>query len=432
MFQSVFMIYPQALTRRQRRKTQKNYCIFCGLNGISYMCLGETIIVLFAIKLNAPNSMVAALGAMIYFSFFMLPIGKIVAAKVGAARSQAVFWTLRNIVAIGVGLSAVTEYYGYHTLALAQVLLGACLFYGLRAAGVVMSQPFIGDMATTRERPQLIGISNALFYGGCMAALLVIWYVLSLRESIWVITMIIGFGACMGVTSTRYIRRMDESSAMIEAARRPILNDIRASWQLPVVRKLLMAMFTSYLALIMLGSVSMLSLKRGYGVSDTAALFFSLMQFTASGIFSFTSGRIVARIGSNKALYIGFGSLLAVGILWLVAPEKLNYFYAVIIFFLVGAANVICGNSLLNYYLQNTPQKLWVATSMLTSVVTSVGAGVAGMLLSSLIFKIVESKEGDFTALGRFRLYFLITLLLIGVFSYFIWKLPESQKTLEK
>ena len=396
------------------------------------MCLGETIIVLFAIKLNAPNSMVAALGAMIYFSFFMLPIGKIVAAKVGAARSQAVFWTLRNIVAIGVGLSAVTEYYGYHTLALVQVLLGACLFYGLRAAGVVMSQPFIGDMATTRERPQLIGISNALFYGGCMAALLVIWYVLSLRESIWVITMIIGFGACMGVTSTRYIRRMDESSAMIEAARRPILNDIRASWQLPVVRKLLMAMFTAYLAIIMLGSVSMLSLKRGYGVSDTAALFFSLMQFTASGIFSFTSGRIVARIGSNKALYIGVGSLLVVGILWLVAPEKLNYFYAVIIFFLVGAANVICGNSLLNYYLQNTPQKLWVSTSMLTSVVTSVGAGVAGMLLSSLIFKIVESKEGDFTALGRFRLYFLITLLLIGVFSYFIWKLPESQKTLEK
>ena len=105
------MIYSGPLTAAQRRKTQKNYRIFCLFNGFSYMCLGETIVVLFAIKLNAPNGMVAALGAVIYFAFFMLPVGKFVAARVGAARSQAVFWTIRNFVAVGVAASAVTAYY---------------------------------------------------------------------------------------------------------------------------------------------------------------------------------------------------------------------------------------------------------------------------------------------------------------------------------
>ena len=182
------MIYPGPLNREQRLKTQKNYCRFNLINGAAYMCLGETIIVLFAIKLNAPNGMVAALSACIYFAFFMLPVGKIVAGKVGAARSQAVFWTIRNFVAVGVAASSLTAYFGFQTLALVQIFIGACLFYGLRAAGVVMSQPFIGDMATEKERPQLVGTSNALFYGGCMFSLLIIWYVLSISESICTIT----------------------------------------------------------------------------------------------------------------------------------------------------------------------------------------------------------------------------------------------------
>ena len=131
------MIYPGPLTKQQRQKTQNNYCAFVFLNGVSYMCLGETIILLFAVKLNVPNYMGAALSAVIYFAYFMLPLGKFVAARVGAARSQAVFWTLRNITALGVAASAVTAYFGYPTLALIQIFIGACLFYGLRAAGTL-------------------------------------------------------------------------------------------------------------------------------------------------------------------------------------------------------------------------------------------------------------------------------------------------------
>ena len=169
------MIYPGPLNREQRLRTQKNYNIFCLLNGMAYMCLGETIIVLFAIKLNAPNGMVAALGAVLYFSYFMLPAGKMVAARVGAARSQSIFWTARNFVALIVAASAITAYCGLVKTALVQIFIGACLFYGLRAAGVVMAQPFIGDMTTEEERPRLLGVSSALFYGGCMFSLMILW-----------------------------------------------------------------------------------------------------------------------------------------------------------------------------------------------------------------------------------------------------------------
>ncbi len=426
------MIYPGPLTREQRLKTQKNYCWFNLINGASYMCLGETIIVLFAIKLNAPNGMVAALSATLYFAFFMLPVGKYVAGKVGAARSQAIFWTIRNFVAIGVAASALTAYWGYPLLALVQIFVGACLFYGLRAAGVVMSQPFIGDMAIESERPHLLGHSAALFYAGSVCSLLMIWAVLSWYESLLSITCIIIWGATLGWTSTYFIRQMDESPAMIKAARRPLLAEFKKVWQISEIHKLLPAMFTVTLSLIMLGAVSMLCVKRGLGVSDRSALYFSLIQFLACTGGSYLSGKLIRKYGARKTLFCSFSSILSVGGLWLLSPLEMNYLYVTMIFIIVGIGHVTCMNANTAYYLQITPDSLRVAASMLTSVVTSVLAGVAGMLLSSTAFKIIDSQFADWAPMNRFKVYFVCALLLLLMLSILVWRLPEKKTECNK
>ena len=421
------MIYTGPLNYKQRLKTQKNYCLFNLVNGASYMCLGETIIVLFAIKLNAPNGMVAALSATIYFAFFMLPLGKYVAGRVGAARSQAVFWTIRNFVAVGVAASSLTAYFGYPTLALVQIFVGACLFYGLRAAGVVMAQPFIGDMATESERPHLLGVSAALFYAGSVFSLLLIWATLTWHESLTVITCIIIWGACLGLGSTYFIRQMDESPAMIKAARRPLLDECRKVWQLADIRKLLPAMFTLTLSVIMLGAVSMLCVKRGLGISDRSALYFSLIQFLSCCGVSYFSGKIIRRFGARNAIFTSFGIILFVGLLWIIAPPTLNYIYVTVVFILVGGAHVINNNATTAYYLQITPEPLRVAASMLTSVITSVLAGMAGMLLSSTAFKLIDATLTDWKPMNRFRVYFAFALILLLILSYLVWRLPEKK-----
>ena len=107
-----------------------------------------------------------------------------------------------------------------------------------------MAQPFIGDMTTESERPQLLGNSTALFYIGSVCSLLLVWAVLSLNDSITAITGIIVWGATLGWTSTYFIRQMDESPAMIKAARRPLMNEFKKVWQIPEIKKLLPAMFT--------------------------------------------------------------------------------------------------------------------------------------------------------------------------------------------
>ena len=62
------MLYDRPLTGEQRRISQLNYNRFSAVNGASYMCLGETVIILFAVKLSAPNFIVAVIGAMMFLT----------------------------------------------------------------------------------------------------------------------------------------------------------------------------------------------------------------------------------------------------------------------------------------------------------------------------------------------------------------------------
>lgn len=420
------MIYPGPLTPEQRRESQKNYERFGIINGLSYMCLGETVIILFAVRLNASNALIAVLGSMIFFSYLLLPLGKMVTAHVGAARSQAIFWTLRNMAALVVAASSVVAYAGYPELALLEVLVGACVFYGFRAAGAVMIQPLLGDIATRDERSELVGRSNALFYIGSVAALLAIWGVFQVFDTIWALTGIIVVGACLGVTSTRYIRRIDETSALRESARRPMWSQMHRAWTFPALRRLIGACFMINLAIIMMVPVSMLAVKRGYLVSDTQALLFSLVQFLSAAVFSFTSGRLVKRFGARTMIKAGYWALLSIAVLWAAAPRQLSYCYAPLIFIPAGGAGVVAGNAVLHYFLAAMPIRIRVAASMLMAVITGVGPGVAGMLLSGGIFKGIARIGENWEPLSTFKVYFLLALALLALAARVVYRLPPE------
>ena len=185
------MICDGPISRAQQLKGQKLLHRFSLMNGFSYMCLGETVLILFAVKLSCSNSMIAALGAMQQFAFVMMPLGKMVTARIGAAQSQGTFWVCRNIAALLVATAALWEYLGYHQIAQGAILTGALFFYGFRAAGVVMSKPLAGNFTTENERAAFFANNTSAFYLTSIAALLLITVVLRCSDSIWVLTGII-------------------------------------------------------------------------------------------------------------------------------------------------------------------------------------------------------------------------------------------------
>ena len=61
------MILEHELTLEQRLRSQRNINAFNAINGFSYMCVGETIMILLALKLGFSDVVTAVLGGMYAF-----------------------------------------------------------------------------------------------------------------------------------------------------------------------------------------------------------------------------------------------------------------------------------------------------------------------------------------------------------------------------
>lgn len=412
------MIYDRPLTDEQRRVSQLNYNLFNIVNGASYMCLGETVIILFAVKLHAPNVIVAVIGSMLFLGFLLLPLGVVRTAQVGAARSQADFWVCRNVAALLVAVSALILPLS-QCLAWGLLLLGSFLFYGFRAAGVVMSQPLIGDITNNMDRARLIARSTGLFYVSGLVAMVTISLILGHYDSLWVLVGIIVAGACCGVTASTFVRKIDETSAIRRSAQAPLFPQLKTAFFDSTLRRQICAGFMVNLAIIMMAPIAILTMKRGYGVSDTQAILFSIVQFASSIAATQISGKITEKIGPRKVAIYSYMLIFPICLFWLFAPAAVSSVWMwglfALPFILIGAMMVSAQNAMVHYFLMAVPKERQVASSMFISVVTGAAAGVTGMFVAGGLLKLAERFLGS--GLPMYRAYFVAAgvLFLVGL-----------------
>ena len=414
------MIFESPLTAEQRQTSQLNYCRYCMINGASYMCLGETVVVLFATKLEASNTVIAVIGAMLFLGYLMLPLGVLRTRQVGAAQTQADFWVCRNCAAVMVASSALIALYSKH-LAVGWLLLNCFLFYGCRAAGLVMAQPLIGDITTNDDRAKLLGDSNARFYVAAVCSLVTVSVILHYNDSISVLSCIIVAGAFLGVTSSVFIRKIHETSSLRESARQPQLPLLRVAIHDSCIRKQIWGGIAINLGSIMLASLSVATLKRGYHVSDTHAIIFSTVQFAAAIVGSKLTAPIAKRFGAKLLFIFSFLLVLPVCLFWLAMPSSFAMPWLKVLlfipFFLIGAYSALSNSAIVYYFLQTVPKDHQVIGTMFIHVTTGVTASLIGMLASGAIIRSCEHFFGD--GIAMFKSYFAAAFVFL-----LFWLIP--------
>lgn len=420
-------ILGRPLTPEERRASQRNYGRFCFVNGASYMCLGENVLILFAANLGAPNAVVSLLGAMLFVGYAMLPLGVRETARKGAARSLADFWVARNAAALFTASAALVACVSA-TASWAVLLVGSLLFYGCRAAGTVMGTPLVGDISSPDEAPETFGRSQALFNASAVATLAAITAVTARWHGTAVLAGIIAIGSCLGVTASHFMRGIRETGDVMLAARRPLLPGIRAASRNPDVRRLAVAWTLLNLSTIMMLPMSMLALKRGCGFGDSAALVCACAQFGAGVFASWGSGRLCRRFGARAVLVAIAAGYAVVPAFWLAMPSGGPAAVAagVALFLWLGGLYTVMQNAAPSYFLVACPDKTeQVAGSVGINLATGVGSGLLGSFLGSWLVTVSGQwapQNSDATGLrvllsggdiGPFRLYFLLLLPLL-------------------
>ncbi len=417
------MIVPGAITPAQKQQSQNAYNLFCLLNGISYMCVGETIIILFAVNLNMPDLCVSAIGAMLYVGYLMLPLGKKVAASAGASRSQAIFWVLRNIAGLTVASAAPVMYFSGGKaggiLAMCLILTGAFAFYGFRAAGIALSQPLLQEWTDLADRGKVIAVSQTLFFTGNIVSLLAISLLLQKLPGIRTITGIIVAGSAAGMLSAGFLNRICETEELRESAKKPLMKQMMHLVHITFYRKIILNMFMCSLALVMTTPISMLTLKRGYGIADDKALVFAIIQFFGCAFFSIAGHKLLRPLAIKRVMLTAYISSLLLCFSWIFAPETFSWGYASYLFLLSGFSMVINANSVMQYFVNTIRKEHQVCMSILTSLFSSAGAGIAGMGLIAVIFTVVSCFFAESGSMAGYKYYFGITgiLLLPGVIA---------------
>ena len=412
------MILGRPLTAAERRKSQRFYGAFNFGNGMSYMCLGENLLVLFAAQLGAPNAVIALLGAMQFIGYAMLPLGVRHTARRGAATSQSDFWIARNAAAL-LTASAALVWRASPPAAWCLVLLGALLFYGFRAAGCVLFSPLMGDISTEEEAPGVIGYTSALFNVSAVVTLAAITVATHRWQGRDALAVVIVAGAMLGMGSSLFLRGMCETGAIRDAAREPLLRGMRDALRDSDLRRLAAAWFLLNLVSIMLVPISMLALKRGCGFGDTSALLCACSQF-AGGIFSsFASGLLCRRFGPRRVLVAGALGYATISAAWVCFPCDQSPSAVLTaglgLFFWLGAFFYLICNTTNSYFLLACPdKKAQVPGSIAVNLVAGAGAGAVGSALGAWLV----SRAADWApvlgtaafggAIGPFRLYFIL------------------------
>ena len=220
----------------------------------------------------------------------------------------------------------------------------------------------------------------------------------------------------LGFISAVVIGRVNETESLRESARKPILHDMRMTLRNPTRQRQMLASCIINSALALTVPISMLALKKGYGISDGDALLFAMIHFAGGIATTYLFGLLAEETGPRPLAILFYCLTIVLCLLWVIGPDTFKWYYSIWPFLLAGSAAMGAGISMTHYFLITVPTKDRVAASLTISAFSGVTAGLAGTLIGGGLLKWLGSMQ--LVPLDLFKLYFLIVmiLLIVGLF----------------
>ena len=433
------MIFDRPLTAAERRVSVRRLALYNLVNGGSYVCVGETIMVLVAVRLGCPDAVSAAIGTMLYVGFAALPLGRLAAAHWGAARAAGGFWALRNGFALLLPAAAL---WGprHPVLTAATVLFASFGFYGSRAAGVVLHGPLVGDSTDPEERGTVLGRLGAMFYCGMLAGLVGVLWTLRRSDSFGALAAVVTVGSALGVWASWFLARVHETAALRDGARKPVLADLHEILSNRAFKRHVVACCCLNLAAMLVQPASVIVLKRGYGATDLQAMVFAASSSVACALGSWFNGPLARRYGPRKEMIAAYLGTLGLALFWVLLPDGSAASHGaglaalwVAGFFTLGLAKIVMENSIAHYSISVVEPRLRVSASAVLYTAMGAISGLVGLSLASILMAIASaggatSAPGP-AALAAYRTYFAALLVVLSPLVVFVWRvipLPEE------
>lgn len=431
------------------KQGRRAYDLYNAINSFSFALITGNTITLYALALGASSTFVGLLTAVLYLSFFAIPLGKILTRRFTIIRTFAYTWLLRHASLLLLLIIPFGYFSGKTSESLFILLLAESLFNFFRGAGMISNNPVIMILAPGRDRSSYIvrvslftnGIPllsfiflTVLLWGGKKAGLHLV--------SVYNIAMIVGIVG--GFISSFLLFRLPdldfeqrkllrdqarEAGAEKKELRRimrgtkgeqtgSFFSHTRGVFKDKNFRKFLLAFSIIQFAASLGRPFIIVFGKSVYGFSDSIATILSICISIGAMFSGLVMRLVIDRMGS-KPLFIIFtgltAALFAVGAL---TPALGMYVPAMcfLIFFsvFISMGMIAQMDSAQAYFFSLVPEKALTDLSMLYFFVLGITGGV-GSILGGAFLDLLTAY--GLNAVLSYRLFFfsIAGILLIGM-----------------
>lgn len=399
------------LPESQRKTGLRKYTLFNRFNSLSINCLAEGSLMLYALKMGMADTKVAILSSFMPLGMVFTFFGKKLVAKDGAAPLLRKCWIVSNSFAVLMCSIPFAQKYIGDTISVWALLIFSFLFFASRGLATAVFAPILGEVTTEKNRGR---ITSGLFFNHfamTIISMVIIAILLSISDDIKMFQIILFMGSLLGFASIHFMRNMPESERPKRSAASPIKESIRKLWEDKRWRKMAIANSSAFALITLIIPFSILTLKKGYGIEDDTAIFYTIVAYMGGVISSYFNGFLSDQSGPRPLLIIYIGGMCLVSAMWIFAPQNFNPFYVLGIFFLSGYFNGGILNCLSHCFLFTTPSDERISAGVLVNIMNGIAAGLAGSGLGAGSIKIL-SMYGH-TGLGLYQAYFTIALFAL-------------------
>jgi len=410
------MIPPLSPYRQGKGRTIFN--LFNVFNSLSWNLLVGSIITLFALRLGASSTYIGILSALLYMSFFFLPVGRILAQRFKITSIFSFAWIMRALGMLPVVLAPLAVYYGHHDAALALTMLGVAIFHIIRGIGMIGNNPVLSYLSAGPDRGSYMTQIQIINSAAGMLSGFAIAIILGKDPPLFLYSIIMTAGIICGVTSGALIKKVpeppnDEKEEQISLAE--IFSD---AFGQPSIRLFLIILLMVALVSGVSRTFLVVYAREVFSHDDGMILLYGVLgglgQLLAGMLIKF----LVDRIGAKPILII----FTIVGLITMFAivffpSSAIGYLttgilFLSFLFFILNFGFLGCEGIAQTYFLGLVPSEKTLNMGILYFLVFGV-AGAGGSFLAGLL---LDTAVGfGYSTFFSFKILYVIIIALTAI-----------------
>jgi HEAT repeat protein len=404
-----------ALSPYRLSKARELYNLFNVFNSLSWNFLVGSVITLFIMRLGASSTYIGLVNALLYVSFFFLPLGKILARRFSIVGVFSLAWIGRALGMAAAVAAPFAALAGHRDLALLLTMLGVGLFHVIRGVGMISNNPILSSLSEGPDRGsymtqiQIINSATGMFSSFALALLLG-------RDpplALYAVIIIAGIGT--GVASGVMVRGIPEPPIEDQGRGGRFSDVFREALARPGIKLFVVILFFVALASGVSRAFLVVYSREIFNQSDGMVSLYTVFGGLGNLMIGMVIKFLVDRIGAKPIFIIciitGLASMIPVVLFPAAAVDNdtTAVLFLASLFFVMNFGFLGSEGIAQTYFLALVPLRLMMDMGIIYFFIFGL-AGAGGSFTAGLLLDIVEAL-----GLSKFAAFKILYTLLIAM-----------------